>query len=102
MENNISDTPIQSQTSSQNVGTGLTITFTGLSTNNIGICAQTNATASTVITWTNATENYDVSLGAFTQQSSGADFITTSAGNRAVSTSHTNSVGSSLVGTIWG
>ena len=101
IQNNISDTPIQSQTVQQNTGTGLTITFTGLSTNNIGICAQTNGTYTTPITWTNATEDYDFDFGAFTFQISGADFITTIAGNRTVSTSHTNSVTNGLVGVVW-
>jgi len=104
IENNISDTPIQSQSDALNQGTGLTITFTGLSTNNIGICAQTSGSPTAgipPITWTNATENYDAWFGFDTFRISGADFITTSAGNRTVSTSHGTSGNIGLVGVVW-
>lgn len=102
IQNNISDTPMQSQTEALNTGTGLTITFTGLSTNNIGICAQTNGTDTTPITWSGATEDYDTSLSAGTTRMSGADFITSSSGNRTVSTSHASSTQPiGLVGVVW-
>ena len=102
IQNNISDTPLQSQTAGLNSGTGLTITFTSLTTNNVGVCAETNGTDTTSMTWTNATEQYDVSLGAGTTRMSGADFITVSSGNRTVSTSFVNSAQPiTLVGVVW-
>ena len=73
-----------------------------MSTNNAGVCAQTNGTDTTSMTWTNATEQYDVSLGAGTTRMSGADFITVSSGNRTVSTSHASSAQPiGLVGVVW-
>lgn len=100
IQNNLSDTPVQSQTSSLVAGTGLTITFTGLTSGNAGICAQTNGIANPM-TWTNATENYDVQLVSASEMS-GANFITTSSGNRTISTSHLNSSQPlTLVGVVW-
>ena len=100
IQNNVSDTPIQSQTSSLTAGTGLTITFTGLTTYSLGVCAQTNGNT-VPMTWTNATENYDVALAALTEMS-GANFLTTTSGNRTVSTSHSNSGQPlTLVGVVW-
>jgi hypothetical protein len=100
IQNNVSDTPTQSQTASLATGTGLTITFTGLTTYSLGVCAQTNGIANPVI-WTNATENYDVQLASLTEMS-GAYFLTTTSGNRTVSTSHTNSSQPlTMVGVVW-
>jgi hypothetical protein len=100
IQNNFSDTPTQTQTASLTTGTGLTITFTGLTTSTAGICAQTSGIANP-ITWTNATENYDDTLGGNTEMS-GANFITSSSGDRTVSTSHTNSTQPiTLVGVVW-
>lgn len=100
LQNTLSDTPTQSQTSSLTSGTGLTITFTGLTSNNAGVCAQTNGIANPV-TWTNATENYDETLGGNTEMT-GANFIPVSSGDRTVSTSHTNSTQPlTLVGVVW-
>ena len=102
IQNNISDTPIQTKTATAISGTGLTITFSSLTTNNIGVCAQTNGTDGSVMTWTNATENYDNSLGAGTSQMSGANFLTSTSGNRIVSTTHANSSQPmTLAGVVW-
>ena len=100
IQNNISDTPTQSQTSSLTSGTGLTITFTGLTTYSLGVCAQTNGIANPM-TWTNATENYDVQLAAATEMS-GANFLTTTSGDRTITTLHSNSTQPlTLVGVVW-
>jgi hypothetical protein len=100
IQNNISDTPIQTQTSSLLTGTGLTITFTGLTTYSLGVCGQTNGIANPML-WTNATENYDVQLATLSEMS-GANFLTTTTGNRTVSTLHQNSSQPlTLVGVVW-
>jgi hypothetical protein len=100
IQNNFSDTPVQSQTASLTSGTGLTITFTSLTTFTAGVCAQSSGIANP-ITWTDATENYDETLGGTTEMS-GANFITSSSGNRTVSTSHSNSTQPlTLVGVVW-
>ena len=102
IENNISDTPLQSQTVGANSGTGLTITFTGLTSNNAGVCSQTNGSDNTPLTWTNATENYDVATGSGQTQMSGGNFLTTSSGDRVISTSHSNSSQPlTLIGVVW-
>jgi hypothetical protein len=100
IQNNNSDTPVQTQTASLLTGTGLTITFTGLTTYSLGVCGQTNGIANPM-TWTNATENYDVQLAALTEMS-GANFLTTTTGNRTITTSHSNSTQPlTLVGVVW-
>jgi hypothetical protein len=100
IQNNFSDIPVQSQTASLTSGTGLTITFTSLTTFTAGVCAQSSGIANP-ITWTDATENYDETLGGTTEMS-GANFITSSSGNRTVSTSHSNSTQPlTLVGVVW-
>ena len=100
IQNNISDTPIQTQTSSLTSGTGLTITFTGLTISNVGVCGTTLGIANPVV-WSGATENYDVQLVSLTEMS-GANFITTSSGNRTITTSHINSTQPlTLVGVVW-
>jgi hypothetical protein len=100
IQNNNSDTPVQTQTASLTSGTGLTITFTGLTTYSLGICAQTNGIANPM-TWTNATENYDVQLAALTEMS-GANFLTTTTGNRTITTSHSiSNQPLTLVGVVW-
>jgi hypothetical protein len=100
IQNNNSDTPVQTQTASLLTGTGLTITFTGLTTYSLGVFGQTNGIANPM-TWTNATENYDVQLASLTEMS-GANFLTTTTGNRTVSTSHNNSTQPlTLVGVVW-
>lgn len=102
IQNNSSNTVFQVQSNSALTGTGLSINFTSLNSNALGICAQTNGIDGTVMTWTNATEDYDTNLGAGTTQMSGADFTTTSSGNRTVSTSHTNSGQPIvLIGAVW-
>lgn len=103
IQNNISDTPIQVQKSAANSGTGLSITLTGLTANNLGICAQTNGTQGTTMTWTNATEDYDYDIGSPAgTRISGASFITSSSGNRTITTSHTNSTQAiTLLGVVW-
>jgi hypothetical protein len=103
IQNNISDTPIQVKTSAANSGTGLSITLTGLTSNNLGVCAQTNGTQGTSFTWTNATENYDTDIGSPAgTRISGASFITSSSGNRTITTSHTNSIQAiTLIGVVW-
>jgi len=103
IQNNISDTPIQVQKSAANSGTGLSITLTGLTSNNLGICAQTNGVQGTTMTWTNATENYDYDIGSPAgTRISGASFITSSSGNRTITTSHTNSGQAiTLLGVVW-
>jgi hypothetical protein len=103
IQNNISDTPIQVQKSAANSGTGLSITLTGLTSNNLGVCAQTNGTQGTSMTWTNATEDYDSDIGSPAgTRISGASFITSSSGNRTITTSHTNSSQAiTLLGVVW-
>jgi hypothetical protein len=100
IQNNISDTPIQSQSASGSSVTGLSMTFTGLSTNNVGINATTIGVNGLRVTWTNATERYDQDLSA--TGFSGADFLTSSSGDRTVSTSHTSSSQPvTIAGTVW-
>ena len=103
IQNNISDTPIQTQTNSANSGTGLTLNFTSLTTNNVAVCANTVGIESASVSWTNATVRYNqaISTGINTRVS-GADFTTTSSGNRTVSTSNANSTQPlALVGVVW-
>ena len=100
IQNNISDTPIQTQTSSLLTGTGLSITFTGLTTYSLGVCGQTNGIANPML-WTNATENYDVALASLSEMS-GANFLTTTTGDRTITTLHSNSTQPlTLVGVVW-
>jgi hypothetical protein len=100
IQNNISDTPIQTQTSSLLTGTGLSITFTGLTTYSLGVCGQTNGIANPML-WTNATENYDVALATLSEMS-GANFLTTTTGDRTITTLHSNSTQPlTLVGVVW-
>jgi hypothetical protein len=103
IQNNISDTPIQVQKSGANSGTGLSITLTGLTSNNLGVCAQTNGTQGTSMTWTNATEDYDSDIGSPAgTRISGASFITSSSGNRTITTTHSNSTQAiTLLGVVW-
>jgi hypothetical protein len=103
IQNNISDTPIQTQTNSANNGTGLTINFTSLTTNNVAVCANTVGIETSSVSWTNATVRYNqaIAAGANTRVS-GADFTTTSSGNRTVITSNANSGQPlTLVGVVW-
>jgi hypothetical protein len=100
IQNNISDTPIQTRTSSLLTGTGLSITFTGLTTYSLGVCGQTNGIANPML-WTNATENYDVALASLSEMS-GANFLTTTTGDRTITTLHSNSTQPlTLVGVVW-
>ena len=103
IQNNISDTPIQVQKSAANSGTGRSITFTSLGINDLGICAQTNGTQGTSMTWTNATEDYDSDIGSPAgTRISGASFITSSSGNRTITTTHSNSSQAiTLLGVVW-
>jgi hypothetical protein len=103
IQNNISDTPIQVQKSAANSGTGRSITFTSLGINDLGICAQTNGTQGTSMTWTNATEDYDSDIGSPAgTRISGASFITSSSGNRTITTTHSNSAQAiTLLGVVW-
>jgi hypothetical protein len=103
IQNNISDTPVQTQTNSANSGTGLTINFTSLTTNNVAVCANTVGIETSSVSWTNATVRYNQAIAAGTNtRVSGADFTTTSSGNRTVSTSNANSTQPlTLVGVVW-
>jgi hypothetical protein len=100
---NTSNVPNQIRTSTAPSGTGLTLSFTGLSNNSVGVAAYTAGTDGiTSITWTNATSRYNLSAGGGTTRITGADFITTNSGDRAVSVSSTNSVQPiTMAGAVW-
>ena len=100
---NTSNTPSQTRTATAPSGTGLTLSFTGLSDNSIGVAAYTAGTDGiTSIAWTNATQRYNLSAGTGTTRITGADFTTTSSGDRVVSVSSTNSVQPiTMAGAIW-
>ena len=100
IQNNTSDTPVQSQTASGATVTGLTMTFTGLTSGSAGVCATTVGVNGIRVTWTNATERYDQDLGS--TGFSGADFLTISSGDRTVSTTHSSSSQPvTIAGTVW-
>lgn len=103
INNNSSDIPYQGKTASAISGTGLSIGFTSLPTNSIIISAQTTGLDSVgAITWTNATSNYDLSLGTGTTRLSGATSSVIGGGNLTISTSHANSTQPIvLVGGAW-
>lgn len=101
--NNLSDIPYQGRTASASSGTGLTISFTSLSTNSVIISSQTNGLDTAgPITWTNATSVYDLSLGTGTTRITGATSSVANGGNLTISTSHANSTQPILlVGASW-
>lgn len=105
IQNNISDTPIQSQTTALNSGTNLSLTFTSLTANNVGILGQTNGAELASISWSGATSRYNTPIAApgGNTRVSGADFLTSSSGNRTITT--TSSPSSlqplTLVGVVW-
>jgi hypothetical protein len=92
INDNVSDTPFTTANDGAASGTGLSVTLNSLPVRSVGIAVQTNGTNGTSMTWTNATERYDLLIGTgTTTQASGADFITSQTENRTISTSHSNS-----------
>lgn len=101
IDNNISDTPISSNSNAASSGTGLSIDLTNTSLTNMGVVAQTNGTQNTTVSYTNATERYNVAPESATQ-ASGGDYTTTTSGTRTVSTSFTSSTQPiCLTGAVW-
>ena len=106
ISDNSSDIPYQTKASTATTGTGLSNAFTSLYQDSAGILQYTiglHSISPTTITWTNATLRFNLGDGVYgNSRYSGADFLTTSAGNRTVTTSHTNSTQPiSLVGAVW-
>ena len=99
----LSNTPIQTRTSSATSGTGLSLAFTSLPADAVGIAAETiGSDGVTSVAWTNATLDYNLTAGTGTTRVTGADFRTTSSGNRTVSVSHTNSTQAlAMAGCVW-
>ena len=100
--NNISDTPLQTQSSFNNTAVASsTLPFTSLLNNGIGIVGNTTNSATVrTTTWTNATEQYDTNLEAnFTV--SGANFKTTASGNRTITETFNATTTFASVGAVW-
>lgn len=102
--NNLSDLPNQTRTAVALSGTGLSLAFTSLNADSVGVAAETIGldTVSSVA-WTNANLNYNVGSAPFgATRGTGANFTTTTSGNRTVSVSHTNSTQPiALAGAVW-
>ena len=91
------DTPYQTQGNGI-TGTNLTLTFSGLPINAVGVMAHT--AMYDLVGYTGATENYDVLVNS--TYGSGASFKTTSSGNRSVSVEITTSgLGNQMIGAVW-
>lgn len=102
--NNLADIPYQTRNNTATSGTGLTNSYTDLEQNSVGILHYTVGLDSvTGLAWTNATQRFNFGSGAFGQtRYSGADFLTTTDGNRIISITHSNSTQPlSLVGAVW-
>lgn len=100
---NSSDTAADTKSSSFNSsGSSLTNDYTSLQINDVGICVVSSGDAN-VVTWTNATERYDLQPGAENARASGADFKTTTTGNRTITAASTVGVGDGmiLVSAVW-
>ena len=99
---NASDTPRQTVSSSSTAAnTTLSITFTSQLAGALMLCGQTNGTNATPMTWTNATERYDVDFASSTQVS-GADFSPLLLGSRVITTTYASSAqAQTLVGATW-
>lgn len=101
--NNVSSTtPIQIQSAIATSGT-VSITFTGLTANNVGIIGNGKAVYNDATTWTNATVRYDIDTNPGNTNGmrlSGADFVTSTSGNRTVSVDTTTNR-NSLMGLVW-
>ena len=99
IKNNISDTPTQIvSTGSTTPNTSLSVTFNNLASDTVGILGDVNATA-TGESWTNATSAYGATITAF--RSSGAYFITTTEGNRTITSTNASSNPMVLTGVVW-
>jgi len=91
------DTPYQTQGNGI-TGTNLTLTFSGLPINAVGVMNHT--AMYDLVGYTGATENYDVLVNS--TYGSGASFKTTSSGNRSVSVEITTSgLGNQMIGAVW-
>lgn len=101
--NNISDTPSQTRTSTATSGTGLSLAFTSLPADAVGLACETIGLDSVTGTaYTNATLVYNTSAGGGTTRINGANFVTTAAGNLTVSVSHTSSTQPlTMAGAVW-
>jgi hypothetical protein len=99
---NASDTPRQTQSTFRaGAGTTLSLAFTSQLYGALMICGQTNGTNTTPMTWTNATERYDVDFASLTQVS-GADFSPLLLGSRTITTTYASSAQAQvLVGATW-
>ena len=101
--NNKSDIPNQTRTAVATSGTGLSLVFTNLIDNSVGVAAETIGLDSvTSVAWTNANLTYDTRIAAGATRTTGAIFTIVNSENRTVSVSHTNSTQPlTLAGCVW-
>lgn len=100
---NSSDTAADTKSSSfTSSGSSLTNDYTSLQTNDVGVCVVCSGDNNSV-TWTNATERYDGTIGGENTRASGADFKTTTTGNRTITAASTVGAGDGmiLVSAVW-
>lgn len=96
IENNASDTVFDTDTSSiSGTATSRTNTLVGLGSGNVGVAILANGGAN-LTAWTNATERYDNPFASGTG-GSGADFTTTSSGDRTITATATSGSNDGLV-----
>ena len=100
IQNNISDTPFQTQSAVSNtLVASITLPFTSLPNNGIGIAGNTGYDNSDT-TWTNATEQYDTQV-VTNFRVAAANFKTTASGNRTITESFSPNNRFSTVGAVW-
>jgi len=101
IQNNESDTPIETQFDSDGAGTGLSMGFTAMQPKAFVICAQTHQLHDVSATWTNADEEYDLNIEAGNTRALGAILLNSDGSNVTISTTNANAGGQTLVGVAW-
>jgi hypothetical protein len=101
INNNNSDTPISTNSSSAILGTTLSINLTNTSLTNVGVIGETNGTQATTVSFTNATARYNSAVENLSQ-AAGGDYTTTTSGTRTITTTFSNSTQPiTLAGAVW-
>lgn len=101
INNNISDTPINTKTSIGNL-TSTSVTFTSMVSNAVGVCAQSLRSSGASVSWTNATEDYDLDISSGNEgRMSGASFKTSSNANRTVTATYDSAANNLMSGAVW-